>query len=383
MTDIDYNNVKEYNKTILNEIRKSYIDRKLIPFIGAGFSKNVSDKFPDWDTFIKKLSKLIKNNEYFLELKFPGTEYLVRSAEYYAVYKFVKNYNYNKDLRENQNQLKKFLYDVIKQEIGASDSVSSLHEKLMQNFDVVFTTNWDELLENTKSTKDNTKTVYDITHIKDIAVWQKEGKKIVVKMHGCISSANLNDITITEGDYFKLINDINNPLNIKYKNELLHKDFLFIGFSFNDPNITNLTYPINQLKKEAFATFKESKIFMVSFSDYDSILAKLYIELRGIYVVFLDVPKAKIKNTLEALLDFTILGNDKIFRIVDNKLDEYKEAYLEELGKEIEKLKSKIRLYFLNRNRKDFESIKNFIREEIRKTIFETKEKKRKLSEIS
>jgi hypothetical protein len=122
---------------------------------------------------------------------------------------------------------------------------------------------------------------------------------------------------------------------------------------------------------------------MVSFSDYDSILAKLYIELRGIYVVFLDVPKAKIKNTLEALLDFTILGNDKIFRIVDNKLDEYKEAYLEELGKEIEKLKSKIRLYFLNRNRKDFESIKNFIREEIRKTIFETKEKKRKLSEIS
>lgn len=65
--------------------------------------------------------------------------------------------------------------------------------------------------------------------------------KILYKMHGDL----LGKMVITKDDY-ELYEQENRPFLVALKNELMQKHFVFLGFSFNDPN---LNYILSDMKK--------------------------------------------------------------------------------------------------------------------------------------
>lgn len=381
---IDYSDEIKYNQTILDEIEGSYKLSNIIPFIGSGFSKNANENYPDWSKFIDTLSEEEFKNKNYLKEKFPGTEYLIRSADYTASSIFHNQFPM-KPMRDKdgRSKLKQIIYQKIKDSVGGLHYDDSQSHELLLKLDkcnIYFTTNWDNLLE--KIAKDKgilIKAIHDITHLKEIA--QNGDKKILIKMHGCIESPE--NIIVSETDYFELLNNKNHPINIKFQNELFHKDFLFLGFSFTDPNISNLSFPAYIIKKDEFNVSDEPKIFLISFSDYDPVLARFFIELRGIYLLFLDVPKKKYKHSIIAFLEYLTGSNDNIKKIINKTNDTYKTEMKDELSESVTTINEKIGLFSSNKDNPDYSHIKEDLESKIKELEYKKKVIDKKLKKIN
>ncbi len=333
---------KKHNSSILTQLQRSYEKGKLIPFIGAGFSQNIKD-YPDWEQFNEKLSELLNEDRYYLKEKVGSFEEPSMGADYYSIKQFRKKHA-KKNLRKNEKDLKPIMQSAIKEilydKIAEKDKVSSVHQLLVkcEKFPHIYTTNWDDLLEyNAKRCNKEYEVISDVTHISEIVEHQEEGKKLIIKMHGTFDDHS--NIVATDTEYLDLLNDKNRPFNIKYQNDLLHYDFLFIGFGFNDSNINSLTYPINLIKKNKFERDEAPKIFMLNFSEYDPILSELLIELLGIDAFFLEVAK-------DYKADATIAFLNDIINEDEKTLDEsvFKPNIKKDLEEEKKKLELKISL---------------------------------------
>ena len=82
------NDFAQNQMEILKDIKSSYSEARLIPFIGAGFSKNIQG-YPDWDGFIIKLSqKLVPEQPDYLK-KIMGDNRL-QSVEYFMMSQIIK-----------------------------------------------------------------------------------------------------------------------------------------------------------------------------------------------------------------------------------------------------------------------------------------------------
>lgn len=70
----------------------------------------------------------------------------------------------------------------------------------------------------------------------------------IIKMHGCISRSDWNEIVITQEDYDDF--SINKPaISQRLSEDLINKSFLFIGYSYRDPNIRNIMINARRLSK--------------------------------------------------------------------------------------------------------------------------------------
>ena len=68
------NQLADVQAEISTNITSSYKDDRLIPFIGAGFSKNIRD-YPGWKKFIAELEKDIDVKEGFFQKNFGEIRY--------------------------------------------------------------------------------------------------------------------------------------------------------------------------------------------------------------------------------------------------------------------------------------------------------------------
>ena len=72
----------------------------------------------------------------------------------------------------------------------------------------------------------------------------------IIKMHGCISRSHHDEITITQEDYEDFL--VSKPaISQRLCNDLLKKTFLFIGYSYRDPNINNIMVAARRLCKKS------------------------------------------------------------------------------------------------------------------------------------
>jgi len=62
--DNDQQKLKNEQAEILKNMKSSYKKERLIPFVGAGFSKNIIG-YPDWDGFVRRLSRKIDKTKIF------------------------------------------------------------------------------------------------------------------------------------------------------------------------------------------------------------------------------------------------------------------------------------------------------------------------------
>lgn len=119
----------------------------------------------------------------------------------------------------------------------------------------IWTTNYDMLLEAVFS-----EFLVDVKVNEDSISRNVINSEIeIIKMHGCISKSHHKEIIITAEDYEDFL--VNKPaISQRLCTDLLKKSFLFIGYSYRDPNIRNIMVTARRLcnnsTKEHFLILK-------------------------------------------------------------------------------------------------------------------------------
>ncbi|KZE01717.1 hypothetical protein B4117_5648 [Bacillus mycoides] len=142
----------------------------------------------------------------------------------------VAQYIYNES--NSRNKITK----LIKNHIQKKGEVTENH-RILANLPIktFWTTNYDEYIE--KSFEQNSK-LYDVKKsVQDLSSEVKNSEVTVYKMHGDINRAH--DAVLIKDDY-EIYGKKNELFTQALKGDLISKTFLFIGFSFDDPNLENI-----------------------------------------------------------------------------------------------------------------------------------------------
>jgi len=141
----------------------------------------------------------------------------------------------------NGENTKQPLAELIKNSFRHGGRLNNNHKILARlPIRTFWTTNYDSLIENSLEeagkNPDIKKRIADLTSIKS------RRDAVVYKMHGDVDIAN--DVILIKDDY-ELYDTKNQLFTINLKSDLVSKTFLFIGFSFEDPN---LEYILSKVK---------------------------------------------------------------------------------------------------------------------------------------
>jgi len=240
----------------LNEIAERLWAERAAVMVGAGFSKNAGDGFPDWnqlgDLFYHKAHGVMPDPA---KLKYLNALRLAEEVQAAIGRPALENL-----LRSNIPDL--------------NFEPSGLHVDLLELPWVdVLTTNYDTLLERA-STKVVTRRYEPVVNKEDIPYAIKPR---IVKLHGSFPSER--PFVITEEDYRRYPHDYA-PFVNTVQQALLENTFCLIGFSGDDPNFLQwIGWIRDNLGKD-----KTQKIYLVGVFDLSSARLQLLAQ-RGIIVV--------------------------------------------------------------------------------------------------
>ena len=184
-------------------------------FVGAGFSRNAETRsgqpLPDWNGLKDILiAELCQKDKDLIKKSLQKKDCLVIAGEYDAVLGY--------------DALKKSIERMI---LSESPKTSILHKKLLQlPWSDVFTTNYDDLLEDADETG-NFSYVTEQNHISESL------HPMIIKLHGSIGKTD--KYIITEEEYRTYPQKYPIFLNT-VRQALLENSLLLIGFSGSDPN---------------------------------------------------------------------------------------------------------------------------------------------------
>jgi SIR2-like protein len=226
-------------------------DRRLLPFIGAGFSKNIHRGFSNWSEIMNQAAEILNYDPEILRIQ---GDYL-QIAEYLRIKRRI-GVLYNALAKQIDND-----------NFKVSDSKPHL---LLPYFDVpyIFTTNWDSWIEkgfeqqnvpyskivtaddfvsptlHERRADANAVRLYPDAKVPSIR--QQFKSTTIVKYHGDFS--NHESIVLNETQYYDRF-DFEHPLDIKLRSEIIGRSVLFIGYSFSDPNVRYLWHKLNKIMK--------------------------------------------------------------------------------------------------------------------------------------
>jgi hypothetical protein len=177
-------------------------------FAGAGLS--ASSGYVDWNGLLRTPAKKIG-------LDVDKEKDLVTLAQY--IY--------------NDNGSKQPIAELIINNFVSRNNFNENHVVLSKlPINTYWTTNYDSLIEDALAFHGKKPDVKK--SVKDLSTIVSKRDAVVYKMHGDISNAN--EVVIIKDDY-ELYEIKNQLFSINLKRDLISKTFLFIGFSFEDPNL--------------------------------------------------------------------------------------------------------------------------------------------------
>ncbi|MDD3498607.1 MAG: SIR2 family protein [Candidatus Moranbacteria bacterium] len=248
--------VPDLVRPFLNEIAERLWAERAVVMVGAGFSKNAGDEFPDWN----QLGDLFYKKAHGIKPDLTKQKYLnvLRLAE--EVHAAIGRPALESLLRSNIPDL--------------TVEPSGLHVELLELPWVdVFSTNYDTLLERA-SAKVVTRRYEPVVNKEDIPYAIKPR---IVKLHGSFPSER--PFIITEEDYRRYPHEYA-PFVNTVQQALLENTFCLIGFSGDDPNFLQwIGWIRDNLGKD-----KTQKIYLVGVFDLSSARLQLLAQ-RGIIVV--------------------------------------------------------------------------------------------------
>ncbi|WP_254526792.1 MULTISPECIES: SIR2 family protein [unclassified Sphingobacterium] len=198
---------------IPSQIQNAISKNKLVIFAGSGLSAKFA--LPSWKDLVKNVINEI-DNKTFSDLIPVLESGLLKPIEVLdkiqGEHKIVRSYiqkNFNIDIQENL----------------------TLHKKILNLTGSIITTNYDNAFEQAslnsiipaKSTSD-----FNISNI------SQSEKPYIFKIHGCYTEPD--NCLIFSKDYLKIY-DSDSSIKEKLKAIFIDKTIIFVGFSFNDPDI--------------------------------------------------------------------------------------------------------------------------------------------------
>lgn len=298
------NDLEKRNREALKEIKTAYRKGNLIPFVGAGFSKNISG-YPGWDEFIKKLGDEIgvELNNIFRGNNLEATEYYIwkKVSQLTQEGQITTRDDLNTKLEKGKKKLLEAIKEIVKanSRVHHNNSEWIYHDMMVNKFNYIYTTNWDDTLEVAKSVSGKeVKAIYKKSHLSNVDY--AKDKIQIIKLHGHWDDIDAESLIACQKDYNKRILE-ENPFDIKFKNDLLHKDFFFIGYSFEDPNILLMIDLIYQTIQEVVSKVKIFWISTENFGDLRVELLKSSLGIEPYYLLTKDQQDelSNLKNKLE------------------------------------------------------------------------------------
>lgn len=194
---------------LIDDLSKELAEGNLAIFAGAGFSRPAG--FVDWKTLLKPIAD-------DLDLDVEKEWDLVTLAQYHA--------NVNSTNRAKLNQL---LVTEFSAKVAPTENHVILARLPIQTY---WTTNYDRLIE---TALENNEKIADTKYTtKQLATTKPKRDAIVYKMHGDVEHAS--DAVLIRDDYERYHVKMQ-PFITALSGDLIAKTFLFLGFSFTDPNL--------------------------------------------------------------------------------------------------------------------------------------------------
>ena len=219
---------RRFEDNIIKELKNN----NLAIFAGAGLSR--ASGFVDWTTL---LSGIASN----LGLTIDRDTDLVSLAQYYC----------NDYGRQGINEA---IIEQFEKDAEINENLEILSKLPIE---IYWTTNYDSLIEDTL--RKNKKTVDVKINQSQLKYYKSNRDVIVYKMHG--DRENPDEAVITRDDY-ESYNKFRAMFTTNLKGQLIEKTFLFIGFSFEDPNLEQILSRIrvdliNKSPKNHYCFFKK------------------------------------------------------------------------------------------------------------------------------
>ena len=264
----------KYINEIPKTLQEDFVENKVVPFVGAGFSKNAilppETNLPDWNELGRQIADYIPDFEYtnaidalsLFETQFSR----VRLVEFLAK--------------------KLHIHD-----IKPGDTHRSFCNLF---FDTICTTNFDFLLEHTLQ---ETKRPHSIIVSEDRLPIDTYEKTKLIKLHGDFNHPER--MVVTERDYDEFL-DKNKVLSTYVSNLFITKTLFLVGYSFEDNDIRGLWQIINSrlghLHRPAYTVmvdasaietsrFERRNIKVINLkgkkADYKLILNQFFVEVKS------------------------------------------------------------------------------------------------------
>lgn len=194
--------------TFLKKFGKAVNEGYAAVFAGAGLSKSVG--YVDWKTLLKPFAEE-------LELDIELETNLARLAQFY------------RNEMSSRASINQEIIDQFSRERSLNENIKIITRLPIYTY---WTTNYDQLLENGLK-HNNRKPDTKITS-EQLTMHKRDRDAIVYKMHGDVDFAN--EAVLTKED-FEIYNENRALFTTVLQGDLVAKTFLFIGFSFDDPNL--------------------------------------------------------------------------------------------------------------------------------------------------
>lgn len=204
-------------------------ERRLIPFVGAGFSSPLG--LPSWDDLLRRVSGALEQPLPFDDIcKFANHDNL-QIAEYLYLKAFQK-------IGPLRHEIEKLMPSVDSTQSGPHVELVNLGAPQ------IYTTNYDDLIESGFRALDVPVNV--ITLPRDVATARADVTQ-VVKYHGDLRHDET--LVLTESSYYRRL-DFESPMDLKFRSDLLGRAVLFMGYSFRDINIRIIWWKLMQMMKD-------------------------------------------------------------------------------------------------------------------------------------
>lgn len=203
----------------LDEFVTRVINGEAAVFAGAGLSRAAG--FVDWKGLLRDFAAELKL-DLDIETDLPA----------------VAQYHLN---REGASRIR--LNEKLTAELAHEAELTLAHTALAQlGLSVIWTSNYDDLIERAVRAAGKKVTV---SAPRGRLTGPRDGADVeVVKLHGDIRRPE--GVVITKEDYERYAND-NAAFLLRLKSDLLTRSFLFLGFSFTDPNLEIALSQVRQL----------------------------------------------------------------------------------------------------------------------------------------
>ncbi|MBF4502248.1 SIR2 family protein [Savagea sp. SN6] len=265
---------------IIEELKKKYQDKKIIPFIGAGLS--IPFQLKSWNAIIQELSHTFLKQEFW-----PIIKHDLDLGEYQTAIENIKRYG-NIDDQPIQEKIAD-CYSIRITNTNASID-SNYPDLIKQNFKIYLTTNYDRLIEDHIPGINSFNSLTEYTSNTQ-RLFNDNEEKYLFHIHGSVS--NPDTITISSEKYEELY--LEKRFDNLMKAFSSSYSFLFLGFSFNDTFIRTLI-------KEHKSYFKGTHYLLVNAGELDTKQKRNLFREYGLTIIEYDIADSSHIRELRYLL---------------------------------------------------------------------------------